>query len=110
MIDPLYVLLEDGHYAGAGSEERMTDFQRPPNDNHNPRHARAVANSLQLADEAASRGDYAEAVAWVDTVIAIGERLPPDVHQSRQAWLRQMADGQPEAGSVDGSKRRRLAE
>lgn len=85
----------------------MSDFERPPSRGHNPRHARAVANSLRLAGEAAARGDYADAVAWIDTVIAIGERLPADVHESRLTWLREMTASQTSAAYVDGHKRRR---
>lgn len=68
-------------------------IERPRADGQDARHARAVANSLRLATEAAERGDYVEALAWVDTVRAIGEDLPPELHASRNSWLEQIRQG-----------------
>lgn len=62
-------------------------------DAQDPRHARAVANSLRLATEAAARGDYVEALAWVDTVRAIGEDLSSEFQASRSAWLEHLRQG-----------------
>lgn len=62
-------------------------------DNQDPRHEKAVANSLRLAVEAAERGDFVEALAWVDTVQAIGDELPPDMQASRSAWLEHLRQG-----------------
>lgn len=49
------------------------------------RHRLAVASTLGWAQEAAERGDYADALEWVRTVEAIGEQLPrlPD---SARTW------------------------
>lgn len=88
----------------------MGRSRHPPDDDHDPRHARAVANSLRLAGEAAARGDYADAVAWVDTVTAIGEPLSPDVQKDRLAWLREMSVEQASAREVGERRSRRMAE
>ncbi len=40
------------------------------------KHAQAVANSLGEADQAADRGQYADALGWLQTLRAIGEELP----------------------------------
>jgi hypothetical protein len=39
------------------------------------RHARAVAQTLGWADEAAARGDHAGALAWLRTLEMIGHEL-----------------------------------
>jgi len=67
-------------------------FERPQTD-HDPRHVKAVANSLRLASEAAERGDYVEAVAWVDTVRAIGDDLSPELEARRSVWLAELGQG-----------------
>ncbi len=51
------------------------------------RHAHAVARSLRWADEAAERGDHANALGWVETVLAIGDRLPEEYERKRAEWL-----------------------
>jgi hypothetical protein len=60
---------------------------------YDPRHAKAVANSLRLATEAADRGDYVDALAWVDAVQAIGEHLPPELETRRSVWLAELGRG-----------------
>ncbi len=50
------------------------------------RHRVAVASTLGWAQEAADRGDYADALEWLRTVVAIGEQLPPGYETQRQAW------------------------
>jgi hypothetical protein len=50
------------------------------------RHLAAVARSLRWAQESAERGDYADALAWIQTVEAIGEQLPPSYQTKREAW------------------------
>lgn len=50
------------------------------------RHEQAVANTLSLADSAAAQGDYAEALAWLTTLDAIGDRLPNLYAAKRVAW------------------------
>jgi hypothetical protein len=55
------------------------------------RHRLAVASSLEWAQDAAERGDYADALEWVLTVEAIGEELPPGYQTQRQAWRSALA-------------------
>lgn len=50
------------------------------------RHALAVAQTRRWADEAAMRGDHAEALAWLKTVEAVGERLSADDEDKRAQW------------------------
>ena len=47
----------------------------------------AVARSLQWADEAATRGDHSDALAWLHVIEAIGDELPETYQTKRQAWL-----------------------
>ena len=56
------------------------------------RHAAAVARSLQWADEAAERADWAGAIAWVDVVEACGDELPDDFRTRREVWLRALGN------------------
>jgi hypothetical protein len=54
------------------------------------KHLAAVARTLQWADEAAERGDHFDAVAWLETLEAIGDQLP-EVYESRRAsWSTQL--------------------
>ena len=50
------------------------------------RHAAAVARTLAWADEAAARGDHGDALAWLDTLLAIGETLPEAYGRKRETW------------------------
>ena len=55
------------------------------------KHLAAVASTLQWADEAAERGDHFDAVAWLETLEAIGDQLP-DLYESRRgSWSAQIA-------------------
>ena len=47
------------------------------------KHLAAVATTLQWADEAAERGDHFDAVAWLETLDAIGDQLP-EIYESRR--------------------------
>jgi hypothetical protein len=51
------------------------------------RHQAAVARTLAWADEAAARGDFADALAWLNTLTAIGEPLPARYLLKREDWL-----------------------
>jgi hypothetical protein len=67
---------------------RMTMLR--PNDEPvtaSDRHLAAVARSLRWAQESAERGDYPDALAWVQVVEATGSQLPPGFQDKRQAWL-----------------------
>jgi hypothetical protein len=56
------------------------------------RHLAAVARSLGWADQAAARGDYADALSWVGVVEAIGDLIPTEYQTKRQAWLGALAE------------------
>lgn len=56
------------------------------------RHAAAVVNTLKMADEAAKEQDYDEALNWLSTLEAIGERIPDHYEARRQAWSAKLAD------------------
>jgi hypothetical protein len=46
-----------------------------------------VAKTLQYAVDAAADGDYADALAWLATVEAIGDVLPDEYETRRAAWI-----------------------
>jgi hypothetical protein len=50
------------------------------------RHWAAVERSLATADAAAERGDYAEALSWLQTVEAIGDPLSDEFLRKRARW------------------------
>jgi hypothetical protein len=52
-----------------------------------PKHAAAVAKTLQYAVDAAAGGDYPDALAWLATVEAIGDVLPDEYETKRAAWI-----------------------
>jgi hypothetical protein len=52
-----------------------------------PRHENAVANSLSWADQAATDGDYAEALAWLQMLEAINIPLPEPYSTKRAVWM-----------------------
>lgn len=51
------------------------------------KHDRAVASSLDWADQAARKGDFAEALAWLDMLDSIGEPLPESYAAKHAQWL-----------------------
>jgi hypothetical protein len=51
------------------------------------RHLAAVTRSLRWAQESAERGDYPDALAWVQVVEATGTQLSPSFQDKRKAWL-----------------------
>ena len=53
----------------------------------NARHRAAVASTLSWADDAAARGDYAVALAWIEVLDAIGDELTGEYQTKRDAWL-----------------------
>jgi GAF domain-containing protein len=55
------------------------------------KHERAVANTLSWADHAAAYGEYAQALAWLNTLEAIGAELPEAYVAKRPAWARAYA-------------------
>jgi hypothetical protein len=52
------------------------------------RHQAAVANTLGWADEAAARHDFRDALAWLNTLEAIGETLPDRYVHLHEVWTR----------------------
>jgi hypothetical protein len=80
--------------------ERMTAYPAQAAVDAAERHRVAVANTLGWAQEAAERGNYADALEWVRTVEAIGEQLPPGYHSQRQAWRSALAQN---AADPEGS-------
>jgi hypothetical protein len=58
------------------------------------RHRAAVESSLQRAREAADRGDYADAIAWVQVVQATGEEIPHQDQLQYQTWRDALATTQ----------------
>jgi hypothetical protein len=49
-------------------------------------HAVAVRHTLSWADEAAADRDYAGALAWLDVIEAIGDRLSEEHQRKRATW------------------------
>jgi hypothetical protein len=52
------------------------------------KHDAAVLHTLSWADEAAVDHDYAGALAWLDVIEAIGDRLPKEHQRKRAIWAR----------------------
>ncbi len=53
------------------------------------RHERAVQRTFGWAQEAASRGDLGEAVAWLTMLESLEGRLPPAWEAQRRRWVQQ---------------------
>lgn len=81
-----------------GDDGRMGTQPRAATRGTHDRHLAAVARSLGWAQESAERGDYADALAWIRTVEAIGEQLPPSYQTKRRAWHSALANLQPKQG------------
>jgi hypothetical protein len=58
--------------------ERTTEFEA--------QHAAIIARILGWADEAAARRDYSAAVRWVETVRALGNKLPGEYKAKYARW------------------------
>ena len=54
---------------------------------HADRHERAVQQTYAWAREAAERGEFDDAVAWLRTLEAVEGRLPPDWEAQRARWF-----------------------
>ena len=50
------------------------------------KHLAAVAGTLCWADESAARGDYADALRWVEMIEALGDPLPHEYETKRRSW------------------------
>jgi hypothetical protein len=51
------------------------------------RHLAAVAGSLASAEDSAARGDYADALAWIEVIEAVGDQIPHEFQTKRDGWL-----------------------
>lgn len=62
------------------------------------KHFAAVTSTLQWADDSAERGDYFDALAWLDTIEAIGDELPEIYQTRRVSWSTQLgaSPGRPD--------------
>jgi hypothetical protein len=81
--------------ASAGVGGGRTGKAQPVGDGANPSspsdpgleaHRAAVANTLSWADESADRGDYVNALAWLNVLDAIRETLPEEYEGKRLDW------------------------
>jgi hypothetical protein len=72
------------------------------------RHERAVARTLERADEAAERGQHATALGWLQTIEAIGDHLSSDYQRKREEWRSALGTERTRAKTaVDVTPRRR---
>ena len=70
------------------------------------RHLAAVARSLEWAEQAAERGNYADALGWVQVVQVIGEQLSDEFEAKRGVWLTALAaDHTPDRATRRASQR-----
>ena len=58
------------------------------------RHRVAVLRTLAAADTAALEGDYDDALAWLDTIRAIGDDLPAEYRSKESRWRRAKRAGE----------------
>jgi hypothetical protein len=63
---------------------------------------RAVARTLEFAEEAASRGDFSEALAWLETLDAVARHLPDEYASKRLEWRLAAAETRPAQGRRPG--------
>jgi hypothetical protein len=52
---------------------------------------------LGWAEQAAARGDFADALSWVGVVEAIGDLIPIEYQTKRKAWLTALAENRAQA-------------
>jgi hypothetical protein len=74
---------------GIGRQD-WTGFASGSRAKREAKHRAAVATTLQWADEAAARGDHFDAVAWLGTLEAIGDKLPEVYEIRRDSWCAQL--------------------
>ena len=67
--------------------------ERDPRGKGEAKHRAAARRSLRWADGSAARGDYHDALAWLQVVEATGEQLPKAYVTKRQTWLLAMRAG-----------------
>lgn len=50
------------------------------------KHAAIIDRTLRWADDAAERGNWGEALRWVEKVRSLGQPLPAGYEEKRQSW------------------------
>ena len=66
-------------------------------------HRERIEDAFDRAEAYQLMGDVELALAWLDTAGALGGGLPPDAHEQRARWARELADrrmpgaGRPES-------------
>ena len=79
-------------YPGPGTgRQDWTGFASGDCAKREAKHLAAVARTLQWADESAERGDHFDAIAWLETLEAIGDQLPEVYEIRRDSWSAQLA-------------------
>ena len=63
------------------------------------RHEQAVARTFEFAEEAAGRRDFTDALAWLQTLEAIGQVLPGEYLSKREAWRLALVAGDRGGGT-----------
>jgi hypothetical protein len=96
-VDASAVVIRGGWMQGGG-DRRVSTQPRAAYDSAASRHRAAVARSLGWADEYAARGQYAEALGWVQVVEAVDEQLSVEFENKRRAWLSALAAGNARQG------------
>ena len=61
-----------------------------------------MPRTLELADAAAKRRDYAEALGWLDTLEANGYQLEPAYEYKRARWRLKLKGGRTESSQWFG--------
>ena len=64
--------------------------------------AQAGARTLRWADEAAARGELADAIGWLEVLRSRGVELPGDYGRKRAAWMRELRIQQATEASASG--------
>ena len=76
---------------GTGAPQGVDAAGAEPDAGAHAKHLAAVARTLRWADESAARGDYADALRWVETIEALGDPLPPNLraggHWFDPGWM-----------------------
>jgi hypothetical protein len=76
------------------SPPRLGDAER--------RRAQTVARTLRSADEAAARGEFADALGWIEVLRSLGDPLPDDYDRKRATWMRELRCQQATEASASG--------
>jgi hypothetical protein len=63
------------------------------------KHECAVTRTLTWAEEAAASGDHADALAWLETLVAAGHSLSGEYQRKREAWRLALGNGRSANGS-----------